>query len=366
MTDEKARATMQTQFNELDGRIRLANVKTAVVTAIDRLSHQAKLTDCLSDLKTNAISLKASELTEKVVSKELETALNEEFKNLGAGNLQMQLKSRADKGKAFHKLKLNLPQAKTPAEILSEGEQRAIAIGSFLAEVRIGGSNGGIVFDDPVSSLDHRRREKVARRLAQEAANRQVIVYTHDLYFLNLLDEEAQQAGVPIEKLSITRRAEGFGIADPDLPFEGMNTKARVGYLRNKQPHIKKIYTCGDEQEHRKQTAIAYWELRIAWERAIEEVLLRSVVLRFRKGVETKKLAGVLVEDGDYSTVDKWMSKCSNYSHDQALLGGVEVPDPDELLEDIEALEKWRLETHERGEKLQKKRKAGSSPHTAP
>jgi energy-coupling factor transporter ATP-binding protein EcfA2 len=359
LTDEKARVELQTQYDELDARIRLAKVKAAVLTAIYRLDRQARLTKCLSDVKTNVISLKASELTEKVVSKELEAALNREFKALGVGNLQVHLKSHADKGKAYHKLTLNLPQAKTPGDILSEGEQRAIAIGSFLAEVNIGGSAGGVVFDDPVSSLDHKRRERVARRLAAEGIKRQVIIFTHDLYFMNLLIEEAQQAGVTIETQSISRHPAGFGVADPDLPFEGMNTKARVGYLKNRHPQIKKLFESGDELEHRKQTADAYRQLRIAWERATEEVLLRNVVLRFRKGIETQRLAGVVVEDADYVAVDNWMSKCSNYAHDQALLGGVEVPDPDELLEDIIALDDWRKETDKRSEALQKKRKSG-------
>ena len=216
----------------------------------------------------------------------------------------------------------------------------------------------GLVFDAPVSSLDHKCRERVARRLAQEAAKRQVIMLTHDIYFLSLLVEEAQKAGVPIETQSIIRRPEGFGVYDPDLPFEGMNTKARVGHLRNMQQGINKVFQSNDELEHRKLTAEAFRYLRTAWERAVEEILLRNVVLRFRKGIETQRLAGVLVDDADYATVERWMARCSNYAHDQALLGGVEVPDPDELLADINALETWRQEIHERGEKLQKKRKS--------
>jgi len=357
LTDEKARVELQTQYDELDARIRLDKVKAAVLTAIVRHDRQARLTKCLADVKTNAISLKASELTEKVVSKELEAALNKEFKALGVGNLKVHLKSHTDKGKAYHKLTLNLPQAKTPVDILSEGEQQAIAIGSFLAEVNVGGSAGGVVFDDPVSSLDHKRRERVARRLAQEGTKRQVIIFTHDLYFLNLLIEESQQAGVAIETQSIARHPAGFGVTNPDLPFEGMNTKARVGYLKNRHPQIKKLFESNDELEHRKQSADAYRQLRIAWERAIEEVLLRNVVLRFRKGIETQRLAGVLVEDADYVAVDAWMSKCSNYAHDQALLGGVEVPEPDELLKDINALDDWRKEIDKRSETVQKRRK---------
>ncbi|WP_211293045.1 AAA family ATPase, partial [Xanthomonas cucurbitae] len=187
-SDEKARAALQKQFGELDARVRLSQVKDAVVTAVAKLGHQAKLVKCLSAVKTNAISLKASELAEKVVSKELAEALNREFKELGVGTLHVSLQSRADRGKALHKLKLELPQSRSPGDILSEGEQRAVAIGAFLAEIGLNGGKGGIVFDDPVSSLDHRRRERVAKRLAIEAAQRQVIVFTHDIYFRLIAD----------------------------------------------------------------------------------------------------------------------------------------------------------------------------------
>ena len=136
--------------------------------------------------------MKATELAEKVISVELANALNDEFKVLGVDNLRVHLQSRSVKGKPLHKLKLELLQAKSPRDILSEGEQRAIAIGSFLAEVNIGGGNGGIVFDDPVSSLDHKRAERVAARLVKGAAKRQVIIFTHDIYFLSVLNWKKQ------------------------------------------------------------------------------------------------------------------------------------------------------------------------------
>jgi len=341
-SDEKARAILQRQFNELDARVKLSQVKKAVVAAVSRLSHQAKLTRCLAAVRTNSISLKASALAEKVVSKELADALNREFKALGVGTLQVTLHSRSDKGKALHKLKLELPQSRNPCDILSEGEQRAIAIGSFLAEVGLSGGKGGIVFDDPVSSLDHRRRERVAKRLAAEAVHRQVIVFTHEIYFLCLLAEEAKLAGVPIITQSLIRSPEGFGVADPDLPFEGKNASKRIGALKAQQQLIAKFHRDGDEQEYRKQTVDAYFRLRMAWERTVEEVLLREVIMRFRKGVETQRLSGVVVNDDDYVQVNAGMTKCSNFAHDKALIGGVAVPEPDELLGDILNLSKWR------------------------
>lgn len=360
-SDEKTRVALQKQFAELDARIKLGQVRDAVIVAIGKLSHQAKLTQCLSAVKTNAISLKASDMAEKVVSKELADALNREFKALGAGTLSVSLQSRADRGKALHKLKLELPQSRSPTDILSEGEQRAVAIGSFLAEIGLSGGKGGIVFDDPVSSLDHRRRERVAKRLASEAAKRQVIVLTHDIYFLCLLVEEAKLAGVAISTQSLVRRAEGFGIADPELPFEGKNASKRIVALKVQQQSIAKLHKDGAEQEHRRQTVDAYFRLRMAWERAVEEVLLREVILRFRKGVETQRLAGVVVDDNDYAQVNAGMTKCSNYAHDKALLGGIAVPDPDELLADIAALETWRTQIEKRSVETARKRKANST-----
>lgn len=357
-SDEKARAALQKQFGELDARVRMSQVKDAIITAVSRLSHQAKLAQCLSAVKTNAISLKSSELAEKVVSKELADALNREFKLLGVGTLSVSLQSRSDKGKALHKLKLELPQSRSPGDILSEGEQRAIALGSFLAEVGLSGGKGGIVFDDPVSSLDHRRRERMAKRLVAEAAHRQVIVFTHDIYFLCILAEEAEAAGMPIATQSLIRHTHGFGVADPELPFEGKNTSKRIGALKAQQQIIAKLHKDGDEQEYRKQTVDAYFRLRMAWERAVEEVLLRKVILRFRKGVETQRLAEVIVDDSDYAQVDAGMTRCSNYAHDKALMGGVAVPDPDELLADIMALETWRAQIEKRSGETAKKRKA--------
>ena len=358
--DEKARAALQSVFDELDARLKLSKMKAAVVSAVEKYLLAERLSKCASAVKTNAITMKSTELAERVISKELADALNSEFKVLGAGNLHVSLTTRAVKGKTLHKLKIDLPHSRNPGEILSEGEQRAIAIGSFLAEVNIGNGTGGIIFDDPVSSLDHKRRERVAARLVQEAKKRQVIVLTHDIYFLWTLMHEAEQIGVSIATQSLSRRSLGFGVPEPHIPFETMGTKARVGVLRNMQTEIVKSHKSNDEPEWRRQTVDCYRQLRIAWERAVEEILFQNVVLRFRKGVSTQPLVGVSVEDTDYNVIDQAMTKCSNYAHDQALMGGVAIPEPDELLADIQALEDWRLAIVDRAKAVTKRRKAGA------
>ncbi|AKK66027.1 hypothetical protein FD63_00205 [Xanthomonas translucens pv. undulosa] len=242
---------------------------------------------------------------------------------------------------------------------MSEGEQRAIAIGSFLAEVSLSGQTGAVVFDDPVCSLDHRRRELVATRLTQEAAKRQVIVFTHDIYFLNLLTEAATRLAIPVLTQSLAGQAQGFGIARPNLPFEGISSSKRVGFIKTIHVEAVKAQKQGEEEKHHDYTVKAYYYLRLAWERAVEEVLLRNVVLRFRKGVETQRLSGVTVTDADHVRVEAGMAKCSNYAHDKAQLGGIAIPDPEELMEDIVDFEDFIKEVHARSEKtaaLRKKR----------
>lgn len=74
-----------------------------------------------------------------------------------------------------------------PSKILSEGEQKVLALADFLAEARLVGITAPVIFDDPVSSLDHRRINEVARRVANLADHNQVIVFTHDIFFATTL-----------------------------------------------------------------------------------------------------------------------------------------------------------------------------------
>jgi len=355
-SDEKLRASIEAEFKELNARVQLKAMKQAVLATAKKIWFQSKLRQCQSSVRTNQISSKASELSETIVSKELADALNFEFNKLNAGELHVSLKSFSERGKTLHKLILVLPGAEKPTSVLSEGEQRAIAIASFLAEVNIGGGKGGIVFDDPVSSLDHRRREIVARRLAEEGAKRQVIIFTHDVYFLCILQQEAERLGTGLSALSLRRAPEGFGVADSDLPFEGAKTTRRIGMLRQMQVECASLDKALNEKGYRMKARDAYFHLRLAWERAVEEVLFKGVVIRFREGVETHKLAEVIVDDGDFFAVDAGMTKCSKYAHDKSANGGIAMPVPSELESDINALESWRKTIEGRSSEVRKRR----------
>ncbi|MDR9767200.1 hypothetical protein RJP56_14145 [Shewanella baltica] len=98
---------------------------------------------------------------------------------------------------------------------------------------------------------------------------------------------------------------------------------------------IKDIY--GREVKH------IYSKIRKTWERLVEEWLIRNVVQRFRRVVQTQKIRYLVDSTPEnVATISSGMGKCSTFfeGHDTATDFGVtEMPDIDELLAYITALE---------------------------
>lgn len=70
--------------------------------------------------------------------------------------------------------------------VFSEGEQKIYALSLFFAELEFQDSDV-VVFDDPVSSLDYHYVDSFCRKLKNYISrnkNKQIIVFTHDWYFL--------------------------------------------------------------------------------------------------------------------------------------------------------------------------------------
>jgi hypothetical protein len=88
-----------------------------------------------------------------------------------------------------------------------------------------------------VSSLDHARRSYVARRLVEEAARRQVVVFTHDVVFLLELQEFAESAPIAHEMRVVRRVGTDAGVASNDLPWIALNVGKRIGHLKKEWRH---------------------------------------------------------------------------------------------------------------------------------
>ena len=354
--DEKAKAALFIEKIELETRLRFFDLKDSTLDAIAKFVLIDKLKACSDATATTAISRKSTELSKTMATQEVADALNQELKSLNVHDLKVVMKPESPGGKTRFKLVLEVQGNVTAKDILSEGEQRAIAIASFLAEVNLGKGRGGLVFDDPVSSLDHRRRGFVATRLAEEAKKRQVIILTHDIYFLCLLQQESHSAGLDFAPQYIRKTSDGFGVHSEHLPFDALSTSKRVKYLRQMQVAAATAHKT-DEDEAKRITRETYGHLRMTWERAVEEILFQGAVTRFGEGVSTNKLSYVVVEDTDYKKIEAAMTKCSKFAaHDPALGAHLQTPPPETLSADIEELEAWRVLVEKRKDAIRDRR----------
>ncbi|MBL8527856.1 MAG: AAA family ATPase, partial [Burkholderiales bacterium] len=254
-------------------------------------------------------------------------------------------------GVLYHKLILTRAPGVELPKVVSEGEQRCLSIAAFFAELSTADDPSGIVFDDPVSSLDYRWRDGVARRLVQEAKSRQVIVFTHDVVFLLLLEQFADKQDIAQLDQHVRQLSKGAGVCAEELPWVAMPVRKKVGYLKNEWQAADKLFRDGHQATYEKEGKYLYGLLREAWERAVEEVLLGGIVERFRPGVQTQHIGTIAdITAEDCRTVDTAMTKCSKWlpGHDQAAAARAPVPEPPELKADIQALENWVAAIHKR------------------
>jgi hypothetical protein len=157
-------------------------------------------------LSPRHITEKEKELFAEMIGESYRSRLKDESAKLDCA-LPIEIQTIGQKGKTVRSLQM--VGGHKPDTILSEGEQRAIALADFLTEVTLNPASGGIVLDDPVTSQDHQRKALIAKRLVAETANRQVVVFTHDLPFLNQLISVAETEGCSHQAHWIERGEDG-------------------------------------------------------------------------------------------------------------------------------------------------------------
>lgn len=343
--DSEKQEKLNEEAQALRARKVLAEHEELVLAEIERKRKRAAYELCLRETRTNAITHKSTLLTRKAVTDELRKGFRRELFSLGFRHIEVELEEAGGaEGVLYHKLVLTRAPGVELPRVVSEGEQRCLAIASFFAELRTADNRSAIVFDDPVSSLDYRWREGVARRLVEEAKTRQVIVFTHDIVFLLRLKELAEEKEVEQSDQHVRNLPGGAGVCAEELPWVALKVRSRVSHLRKLYQDAEKLHRQGHQDAYEREAVEIYGFLREAWERALEEVLLGGVVERFRGSVQTRQVASLAdITEDDCRAVTSAMTKCSRWlrGHDDAPAVRAEVPEPAELSEDIEKLDKF-------------------------
>lgn len=343
--NDDTRIRMTTELQELHARKLLAKHEQLVLDEVERKKKLAAYGLCINDTKTSAITLKSTAVTRTVVTQKLKQSFQDELSNLAFRHVEVELKEAGGvEGVLYHKLILTRAPGVELPKVVSEGEQRCLSIAAFFAELSTADDPSGIVFDDPVSSLDYKWREGVARRLVEEAKTRQVIVFTHDIVFLLLLKQFSEEQGIEQLDQHVRQLSKGAGVCAEELPWVALKVSKRIGHLNKLYQDAEKLHSDGHQSAYERDASLIYGYLREAWERGLEEVLLGGVVERFRPGLQTQQVALIAdITTEDCHAVETAMTKCSKWlpGHDQAAAARADIPEPMEVKADIDTLKTW-------------------------
>ena len=347
--DPGARTATETALRELEARVELGRLRERVYAEIDRQQRRLLLREAVKSTVTTSITRRSTEVLREAISEPLADEFARQIAALRLTHLPISVDaSHGQKGRALHGLALGMRDgAKVPAdEVLSEGEHRCTALAAFFAEISLQDSDSTVVFDDPVSSLDHARRAYVARRIIEISRTRPVLVFTHDLAFLWMLHDTAETAGTPLTPRYLRRDAQGPGLITDEWPWDGLTVRVRAGLLKQDLVRLKKL-AANDRPSYEHEVRLFYGRLRDTWERSVEELLFNTAVRRFNPKIETLKLRNLhRITQAQMDTFTAGMTKSSQWiqGHDHATLLALPLPEYEEVSADFATFEQWMEE----------------------
>lgn len=277
------------------------------------------------------VTNKEKELFASIIAQDYRERFSNECKKLKC-SLPVEFRTQGQRGETLRSLIIK--GRHRPDAILSEGEQRAVALADFLTEVSLNPANAGIVLDDPVTSQDHERKERIARRLVSEAKDRQVIIFTHDLVFLTMVAGASEDQNVDLLTHWIERDGQGNPgqISLDDCP-------ATTPQYRNTQKAKKTLAEANEAAGSARVKVVqrGMGELRRTIEEIIPHHLLKQVVNRWTDRIIVTGLKKVHWDDGLIADIIRSYEELSVYieghSHTEARAGG--PPEPSDLADMI-------------------------------
>jgi hypothetical protein len=353
--------------DELQSRKILANRKSDLINYVGGMKLKDAYDQCVSTLNTRAVSDTGKRMIAGALTPGFITSMIAELEKLGAGYLDITPTLVAEAGETYHRFVLAGMQRSTRAdlsEILSEGEQCVVAIAGFLAELAASEHKGPIVFDDPICSLDHRYRDRIAARVATEAIERQVILFTHDIsLLLELTHCAAMNHSIQWASFTVAKVGQSPGSVKQGHPREAKSFHEQLTELLAEVEQIAPLIGT-DITEYNKQAAALYDRLRGAVDSFIEKNLFKAAVMRHRNSVIINALDGVDCTDEDCTKLQGAYTLCGRYgaSHDNALPLDTNRPAPAEIRAHIVGLQDYASSVNTRRRGMEDRRKALREP----
>lgn len=280
-------ASLTFQLNNLTDKDLLKRFLPDVIEFVEKHKWAAEAEKKLNNLKTNAITTFQGMLFAKHITEEYKETFNLECEKLNAPKV-VEIIQQNSKMKSSRKLQIAKLSA---SQILSEGEQRAISLADFLTEVQLNPNNSGVIFDDPVTSLDHERKSIIAKRLVELSQSKQVIIFTHDLLFVNYLKNFTSQLIVPFQCHWIEKISDFTGVISNNNSPATEGDYKTLKFANNAWELSRKALPT----ERERYLKEGFAALRTNYEYLIIFDLFKQVVLRFDERVSVERLKEVVV-----------------------------------------------------------------------
>ncbi|ROM82694.1 hypothetical protein BK654_00675 [Pseudomonas brassicacearum] len=352
LSQDGKRQQMEAQLCKLKALQWLSQNKPAILAERDRLLAVDQYGKAIRLTATNTLTTKNNELAKSEVEAGYQTRFAAELKLLGGSRLPVAPQSKTV-GKGRTTFGLTLVGAKgtrPPEQILSEGETRIVALAAFLADITGSNQVAPFIFDDPISSLDQDFEERVVARLVDLAQTRQVIIFTHRLSLVTLLESAVKKVkehpdipDIAFDVQTLRRLDKTSGILTGQSARDSKPKPAINKLLNESLTRLKKHQAEGDAESYDLMAKSVCSDFRIIVERTVEVVMLNSVVLRFRREVMTKgllrQLSNITQEDCDL--IDDLMTRYSVYEHSQADDLPAVPPELVQLETDMRSLADW-------------------------
>ena len=282
-----ALATKKKELSELIAAGELSKSWSTIETQVRNAKEANRLKILVRPLPGlgRSVTSLAKSASDQLINQSFDKLFIEECGALRAPNLKVEFVGR--QGKAQRRKVLSGKHK--PSKILSEGEQKVLAMADFLAEARLAGITAPVIFDDPVSSLDHRHIHEVAHRIAALADNNQVIVFTHDIFFaitlLNLFEK--------------SKRCTYFHVTDEGGKGEVTRaTGPRWDNLANLKRNINETIQAAQKESGEARAALVrtgYGWIR-SWSEVFVEIdLLQGVTQRYQPNVRMTVLPNIKI-----------------------------------------------------------------------
>lgn len=341
----KTLADCRKKLNNLEGQIGLAAGRSAIEKEVARLKALGELRKIHGRITTQPISIESGNLARTYVTAAVKDHFVRESECLKLEHVVLGDQG-SPKGKLRHKPALLGASGNSPKAVLSEGEQTAAGLAGFFTEVEFDATKSAVIFDDPISSLDHERREKAARRIVEIAKDRQVIVFTHDLMFLGEIVKVTDELGVTLTERAIERNgARKPGKVVNGYPWKATNARQRISDLQVELHRIKKAQSGMSADDYERATAEWAGKLSETWERIVRSEVAFKLVDRGTTEVRPKmfRIVAKITDDDNtdfqsgYGATSKWARR-----HDKSEEANYVPPTVAEMQVEQDRIKSWR------------------------